>query len=745
MKAIFLYSTLLLNTFAWTQNTFQIKGGIKDINKRAISGLVTFTVKDFSETIATDSLGNFNFKITGDKLYLKVEAEGYTNYESDFKITKDIYINIILKQNPKINEIIINEDRRKTLFKNEKSILKLNIPQLNELPSLTGTLDVSKMLQLTPGIQNSGDVNGYLYIRGGDAGHSIFKYNDVPVYGSTHLFGIFPYYNSFHLSELIYDKSNLNSANGNTLGAYVNTKSNILTNDKFSFQANLGLLASQFNIKLPFKKSMFSLSYRKTYMDEFFKLLDIKNDVNYDFQDVNFSSSHKINNKSSVIFDFMTSKDNLKYNSQELFADINLTWKNYIGTTQFNYKKNEKLKFFTNAYFSKSLSIMNIFQHDLSININASIVDFGLKNTINYNIYKIKSEAGLSYNNYSISPYNLNLSNFGFIPKTKYADTNSNLFSIFQDFNFFIVDNIHIKSGVRFNYFNHSNINKYSFEPKLGIYFNEKGSTNYYITLAQKNQHLSLVTTSSIGIPTDFWIASTNNIPFQKSKEVSFSINHHFNKNVILNFDFFYNEMKNVLIYPLALSQFNEASSIEKDIFIGNGKAYGLELLLKKENGKFKGWMSYTWSKSLRNFPDIDGGSSFYAKYDRRHNLSTTLTYSFTPKIIVGLTQIVSSGNRFTSSDQIYFINNVPVKEYNQYNKAQLPFYNRTDLSFNFWIIKNVQKESKITFSIYNLFNVKNPVYQSINFEKNEEQLSITKTDKVFYKIIPSINWYFKF
>ncbi|QYS87969.1 hypothetical protein [Flavobacterium davisii] len=150
MKAIFLYSTLFLNTFAWTQNTFQIKGGIKDINKRAISGLVTFTVKDFSETIATDSLGNFNFKITGDKLYLKVEAEGYTNYESDFKITKDIYINIILKQNPKINEIIINEDRRKTLFKNEKSILKLNIPQLNELPSLTGTLDVSKMLQLTP-------------------------------------------------------------------------------------------------------------------------------------------------------------------------------------------------------------------------------------------------------------------------------------------------------------------------------------------------------------------------------------------------------------------------------------------------------------------------------------------------------------------------------------------------------------------------------------------------------------------
>ncbi|MBF6653334.1 hypothetical protein C3B47_10630 [Flavobacterium columnare] len=745
MKPIFLYCILFLNTFVWTQNTFKINGNVKDINKKRVIALVTFTIKGFDKTIVTDSLGNFNFKITDDKINIKIEAEGYINYESDFKITEDTDLNIILKENKKIDEIIITEDKRKTFFKNDKNFLKLNVSQLSDLPSLTGSIDVSKILQLTPGVQNSGDINGYLYVRGGDAGHSIFKYNDVPVYGSAHLFGIFPYYNAFHIGELMYDKSNLSSVNGNILGAYINTKSNIMSIDKASFQVNLGLLASQFNIKIPYKKTVFSLSYRKTYLDDFLKLINVKNEVNYSFEDINFSYLYKMSNKSKLIFDFMTSKDKLKYNSEELFADINLTWKNYIAATQFQHSKNEKFKFTANAYFSKSLSSMNIFQHDLSIKVNTSITDFSLKSNIIYNIYKIKSEIGLSYNNYTISPYNLILANFGFTPKTKYENINSNLFSIYQDFNFFITDNINLKSGIRFNYFNHSSSNKYSFEPKLGIYFNEKRNTNYYITLAQKSQHLSLVTTSSIGIPTDFWVASANNIPFQKSKEISFGINHHFNKNIVTNFDLFYNEMKDLLIYPFALSQFNEASSIEKDIFIGNGKAYGFEFLLKKENGKFKGWMSYTWSKSLRSFPRIDEGSNFYAKYDRRHNFTTIITYSFTPKFVVGFTQILSSGNRFTSADQIYFVNNVPVKEYNEYNKAQLPFYNRTDFSFNFWIMKNKRKESKITLSVYNLFNIENPVYQSVNFEKNEEQLSITKNDKVFYKILPSINWYFKF
>uniref|UniRef100_A0AA94EZH2 Carboxypeptidase-like regulatory domain-containing protein n=1 Tax=Flavobacterium columnare TaxID=996 RepID=A0AA94EZH2_9FLAO len=121
MKPIFLYCILFLNTFVWTQNTFKINGNVKNINKKGVIALVTFTIKGFDKTIVTDSLGNFNFKITDDKINIKIEAEGYINYESDFKITEDTDLNIILKKNKKIDEIIITEDKRKTFFKNDKN------------------------------------------------------------------------------------------------------------------------------------------------------------------------------------------------------------------------------------------------------------------------------------------------------------------------------------------------------------------------------------------------------------------------------------------------------------------------------------------------------------------------------------------------------------------------------------------------------------------------------------------------
>jgi hypothetical protein len=741
ITVFFLFFTLISSS----QNIFEISGKIKDKNELPIKSIITISEGIVFKEIVTDSLGFFKITVQEGELKLKVFAEGFQVIETSYIISNNTSISLTLKENIKINEIIITEDKRNNLINSEKNILKINIPQLNELPSLTGTTDVAKILQLTPGVQNSGDVNGYLYIRGGDAGHSIMKYNDTPVYGSSHLFGIFPYYNTFHIGEVVYDKTNLNSINGNVLGASINIKTNNQRSEKASYTGNMGLLTSQFNIKFPHKKSLFSISFRKTYIEKFLKLIGSKNESDYNFKDLNFSFSNKLNDKSNFSFDFFYSNDNLNYDSDELFADINLNWDNLIVSSQYNFKKNNKLKFQSMVYLSTNKSFMNVNQDNLLINVKAAITDLSLRNLLNYKIKKINFETGLLLNNYSIKPYNLILGNFGFSPKREYPNLNSNMLSLYQDANFSIWNELNVKTGLRINYVYSLNYNTFSTEPKLGIYLNENRNTNYYFSFAKKTQHLSLVTTSSIGIPTDFWISSQKEIPYQKSSEFSFGINNKVNQFINSNLSVFYNEMKNLVIYPFSLSQFNETSSLDKDIFLGKGKAYGLEFLIKKEKGNFKGWLSYTLSKSLRRFDSINQGKEFYSKYDRRHNFSTTITYDFNSKVTLGLTQILSSGNRYVSASQIYFINNVPVKEYNEYNNSQLPFYNRTDLSINFWLKKAPHKESKLIFSIYNVFNIKNPIYQSVNFKKEDDQISIFRNDKVFYKMLPSINWYFKF
>jgi hypothetical protein len=168
---------------------------------------------------------------------------------------------------------------------------------------------------------------------------------------------------------------------------------------------------------------------------------------------------------------------------------------------------------------------------------------------------------------------------------------------------------------------------------------------------------------------------------------------------------------------------------------------------LRKNNGKFNGWISYTLSWSDRTFDELNKGNTYFAKYDRRHNLSVVGMYDLNAKWNFGVTQIFSSGNRFTLPTSWYFINNNPVKEYSEYNNAKMPNYIRTDLSINYFFFRTDKKESALNFSIYNVFNVENPIYVVLNLQENNEKNAVfaKQENKVLYQILPSISWRFKF
>jgi hypothetical protein len=256
-----------------------------------------------------------------------------------------------------------------------------------------------------------------------------------------------------------------------------------------------------------------------------------------------------------------------------------------------------------------------------------------------------------------------------------------------------------------------------------------------------------MITTSSVGIPTDFWIASSDGIKPQASDEFSVGSSLNVAKNLVSTVGGFYRSMKDLLEYPYGVTQFNETTSLKNDLLVGKGKAYGFELMLRKNNGKFNGWFSYTLSWSDRNFDELNNGNTYFAKYDRRHNLSLVGMYDLNPKWNFGLTQVFSSGNRFTMPTSWYFINNNPVKEYSAYNNAQMPNYIRTDLSVNYFFMKTNTKESALNFSIYNTFNIDNPIYVVLNIQVNDDRKSVIvqQEKKVLYRMLPSISWRFKF
>ncbi|OWP75303.1 TonB-dependent receptor plug domain-containing protein [Flavobacterium oreochromis] len=746
MKKIFTFFVLFKSIICFTQTKYELKGYLLDEINNPLYAKLIINNGITEQIIQTNSDGYFSLFSEEGIIEIKCLINDTPTYIQKLDLKKNELITLHVKRNKEINEVIISEEKKKKIIIQNKENIKFNINQFSELPSLTGLPDISKILQLTPGVQNSGDVNGYLYVRGGDAGQTIFRYNDVPIYGSAHLFGIFPFYNTFHIGDVIYDKTNLNSSTGNVLGASIILKPDLHKIEKETFSGNIGLLSSQFNLKFPFQKSKVSFSFRKTYIDEILKLFTIQNDVNYKFDDINLSVLHNFNSKSIFTFDWFYSKDQLKYNSDDLFANININWSNYLLNSQFNHIFSENSKYYLQFYFSGNQNRMDINQGNLKINIETGITDIGIKNTFFYNFKKIKTQTGFMFNFYKIVPYNLNLNNFGLLPNRNYPNSIVSQLSLYEDLNFNLTTDLQMKLALRFNYLipqNEKGI--FSFEPKLGFYLFGENRTNYFLTITRKSQNINLVTSSSVGIPTDFWTHVNHTIPLPISTEISLGTNIFITKKWSSTQSIFYNAMQNLTIYPFALSQFNETVSLDKDLYFGRGNSYGYEFILKKDVGKWKGWLSYTWSRSLRNFPLINNDAIFYSKYDRRHNMNMMLTFDINSKTSLGLTQIVSSGNRFTSANQIYFINNVPVKEYNEYNNAQLPTYFRTDFSINYWLSRKKTKESKLSLSIYNLFNYINPIFQYIKFNESDQEISIQKEDKVFYRMLPSVSWYYKF
>lgn len=745
MKYYLIFTFLIWNALFFGQSSFEVSGFVYDQNNIPLQLKVIFTNNLTVQEIITSPDGFFLIKVNQGDLNIVCQYNDLIVYNENYSIVANLNLNIKINDKNILETIVVTNKLKPKVVTIDKDIYKLNLSQTANIPSPSGVSDIVKILQLTPGVQNSGDVNGYLYFRGGDAGHSIFKYNEIPVYGSPHLFGIFPFYNTFHIGEVIFDKTNLSSFNGDNLGASIIMKPSLDSNKKVSVSANFGFLCSQFNTKIRFGKSKLSVSYRKTYLNEFLKAFSIRNDASYKFDDVNVSFASQLSKKTEISFDFFKSADLLIYSSEELFANINLNWKNTIFGSKIKHLFSDKFRYQMSLYYSGNLNYVDVNQVNLNINIENSIQDICVKNNFDYQVNKLQMHSGLILHNYQIKPYNLVLTNFGFDPNKNYESTNSNQISFYNDVDVPINDNLLFKAGIKINYFKENNFKaNYSFEPKLGLYFNENKTANYFMTLARKTQNINLVATSSVGIPTDFWISSNSLIPIQTSNEVTTGLNYNFNKTYNFSASLFYNTIDNLTIYPLALSQFNETKSLQNDIIFGNGTNYGFEFIAKKDLGKLKGWTSYTWSKSIRNFDEINNGNAFFSKYDRRHNFSATVIFEISNKFNLGLIQVISSGNRYTSASDFYLINNTPIKQYNDFNNAQLPIYNRTDLSINYQLNKSKLIENKISLSFYNLFNISNPVFQYDTFENNNNQVNILKKEKVFYKLLPSINWFIK-
>lgn len=754
----FLFFFSFSNLFG--QSSIKITGIIKSDEGHNLVGITTtFNINDVISSVVTDSLGRFSANLESGPVKLLINHFGYKRKELSFIMKSDTLLSIQLtKEISVLDEVVVSNSKKSAITSQDGGKLSFNLKQLSSVPSILGTTDVIKLLQLTPGVQNSGDANGYLYVRGGDPGHNAMLYGGTTVYGMAHLLGIFPFYNTDHIQDVEFDKSSSNTKYGGRLSSTTLLIPNKKVPSQFSIQGNVGLLASQLTLSVPIgKKSGFIISGRKTYIDEimipilnsFSKNNDAQN-MKYGFSDSNLTFITEISKNNSLVIDAFISSDKMRIQDPNITLTTNLNWGNFTFSPTLISKLSSKTSMSNAIYYTKYVNDLEMHQASVQMKVSSKVKDFGFLNSVQFLVKEIPFESGFQYVNHNLQPQKILIESLSSNVNTDQDNLiQSNEAAVFVTAKPKLFDGLSTELGLRLNYYNSgSQANSYlHLQPRILLKYYPNKNYSFYTSYNRQNQYLSLITTSSVGIPTDFWIAASDGIAPQTSDEFAIGSNQTISKNLSSSFGGYYRLMKNLLEYPYGVAQFNEISTLKNDLLVGDGTAYGIEMMLRKNNGKFKGWVSYTLSWSNRNFEGINNGNTYFAKYDRRHNLSIVGMYDLNSEWNFGVTQIFGSGNRFTMPTSWYFINNNPVKEYSEYNNAQMPNYIRTDLSVNYFFIKSAKKESVLNFSIYNTFNVENPIYIVMNVKVGEDKKSVVvETEKKYlYKILPSISWRFKF
>nr|WP_290935497.1 TonB-dependent receptor [Haliscomenobacter sp.] len=244
--------------------------------------------------------------------------------------------------------------------------------------------------------------------------------------------------------------------------------------------------------------------------------------------------------------------------------------------------------------------------------------------------------------------------------------------------------------------------------------------------------------------PTDQWIGNSYNIKPEISDQFSLGYFRNFGNNKFeFSVEAYYKSMQNQVDYKDA-ADINTSPDVESELLYGIGRAYGLELFVKKKVGKFSGWLSYTLSRTERQIEGINNGDWYAAKQDRTHDVSLVGIYQANPRWSFSAAFVYNTGNAVTFPSGKYNVDGNTTYYYTERNGYRMPAYHRLDLSATYERQRKGRFQSSWNFGLYNAYGRENAY--TITFEDDPDDASRTRALRTaLFKWVPSVTYNFKF
>ena len=726
-------------------------------NLNSGENLIGATVLDSASTKGafTNSFGFYSLTLPSGFIKLKVSFVGFQSKTVTLELKEDLWLDIPLSSGELLNEVMITVEEQ---IEQSPLMSSIDVPveQIKALPVLMGESDILKVLQLLPGIQSGSEGSSGVYVRGGGQDQNLVLLDGVPVYNVSHLFGFFSVFNPDAINHVNVTKGGFPARFGGRLSSVIDISMKEGNNQKYGAEGSIGLISSKLTIDGPIGKksqSSFIVSGRRTYIDLLTQPI-IKSNTDggtnggYYFYDVNAKWNYKFSKKDRVLLSFFNGKDkgygqsDFEYqNETESFKSrekFGLGWGNQIAAIRWNHVYSPKLFSNISGTFSRyQFQIFNQFNDHLIADGESTITDEHIKYYSGVRDISIKADFdylpvplhnlrfGISSTNHLFTP-----GVFGYDSSNESDTTLSDCKINSLEFYSYIENDIQFSNQLRANVGLHYStflVDKkpyQSLQPRLSARYLLSNGLSFKASFASMTQYIHLLTNSGIGLPTDLWVPTTDQIKPQTSWQVAVGSAKTYH-GYEFSLEAYYKEMNNLIEYKEGSSFFGLSTGWQDKVTSGTGTSYGTELLIQKKSGNLSGWIGYTLSWTNRQFEEINFGKSFPYKYDRRHDLSLVGIYQINQKWSISSSWVYGTGNAITLPKSTYPSNNKgsfgtywykEVINYGNRNDYRMAAYHRLDLGLT-WTKEKELGVRSWSFGAYNIYNRKNPFYISSGFD----------------------------
>ena len=767
-KLIILFS--LAQIAASNAQNFTLSGFLRDAASGEELLYANVGVSSISKGATTNEYGFYSLTIPSGTYQIRFSYVGYDPKTLEIKLDKDTRLDIELGSGQALEEVVVSAEREdRNVRSTEMSVATIDIKDAKLIPVLFGEQDILKTIQLLPGVSPSSEGNAGFFVRGGDADQNLVLLDEAPVYNASHLLGFFSVFNSDALKDVKLYKGGIPAQYGGRISSVLDIRMKNGNSKSTEVSGGIGLIASRLTLETPLgsDKGSLILSGRRTYADLILKAAspDFAETTLY-FYDFNAKANYTLGTKARL---FLSG-----YFGRDVFSlgRVGLDWGNTTGTLRWNHVFSEKLFCNTSLIYSDFNYGFSVDNAGTAIKLSSGIFNYNLKQDFNW--YKNPNNSlqfGWNGIVHQFKPGQFTADDDDEttqdmsidVPQQQALET-----GFYLDNDQKINSRLSVYYGARISTFSnigafevktYNNLDEitsttaygkgdfykthFGFEPRANATFLLDDNSSVKASYNRIYQYLHLLSNSTSGTPTDLWYPSTPLVKPEIGDQWAIGYFRNFKDNQYeFSVEAYYKTLGNQVDYEDGAETFLNPN-LEAELVFGKGRAYGAEFFLKKKSGDLTGWVSYTLSKSERQFDAINGGAWFSARQDRPHDISVVATYKLSKKLTISGAWVYYTGDAVTFPTGKYEVDGEVVTLYSGRNGDRMPDYHRLDLGLSWDLKERKHWSSDLNFSVYNAYNRKNAF--SITFEESESDATKTEAIKTsLFGIVPSITWNFR-